>query len=156
MPSSPDLVGILVKEKTNWQQMQKLSCFAHGHADSSGNSIADLSNGLAGLGLAVCNSKGNEFLETCVDLVMHGGVLGCDVVELLKETPVAIIVVPFSGLDVLAVVDGCLLDSSLQWVCLGLCGAGALHGLSAANARNSAFASSGFLLLGLVGGGSIR
>lgn len=115
-----------------------------------------MGNGLAGLSLTVGDPEGNELLEAGVNLVVHGRILGTDVAKLLKEATVAVIVVPFSGLDVLAVVGSGLLEG-LQWVCLGLGGASSLHGLSSADTSDSALASSGFLLFGLIGGGrSIR
>lgn len=124
--------------------------------DSCRDSVGNLGNGLAGLSLTVGDPEGNELLEAGINLVVHGRILGADVAELLKETSVAVIVVPFSGLDVLTVVGSGLLEG-LQWVCLGLGGAGSLHGLSTADTSDSALASSGFLFFGLVGGGgSIR
>lgn len=124
--------------------------------DSCRDSICNLGNGLTGLSLTVGDPERNELLEAGINLVVHGRILGANVAELLKEASVAVIIVPFSGLNVLTVVGSGLLEG-LQWVCLGLGGASSLHGLSTADTSDSALASSGFLLFGLIRGGrSIR
>jgi hypothetical protein len=107
--------------------------------------------------MTVVQSESDQLLKAGIGLLVHRGILGSDVAQLLEETGAAVVIVPFRVLEPLIVVGWGLLDR-LEGVALGLAGASALHGLSARDASHPTLASGGLLLLRSLAdsGGSVR
>lgn len=60
---------------------------------SRGQSVRDLGNGLAGLNVAVVQTQREQFLKAGIDLLVHRGILWCDLAEILQQTRAALVVV---------------------------------------------------------------
>lgn len=116
---------------------------------SRGNSIGQLGNGIASLEVAVLQTQGVQFLQTGVDLLVHGGILGGNLGEFINQTGAALIVVPLGVLETLAVLGSSL--GSLAGTGLGVNRAGTLHSRGRGGARNPSSLAAGsrrILLLG--------
>jgi hypothetical protein len=107
---------------------------------------------VAGLDVAVVQTQGEELLEAGIDRLMHGSILRGDVTELLKQTRAAPVVVLLGVLETLFKASGGS-HIGLDGACLGLDGAGTLHGGGRGDTGDSPLAGSGFLLLNLTGTG---
>lgn len=118
------------------------------------NSVSQFSCCLTSIDLAITQSQSDELLKAGIHLLMHGGIPGCDVAELLEQPRAAVEVVPLGILQSLAMVSSSLLGS-LQGIGLGLSGPSPLHRLSSGGTENPLLAPDGgilFLRGGLVGG----
>lgn len=113
---------------------------------SRGQSIRDLGNGLAGIDVAVVQTKGEQLLKAGIDLLVHRGVLGCDLAEILQQTRATLVVVALGVLQTLAM----LCSGGFEGTGLGMNGASALHGRGRSGIRDasSSLAAGSVLLLG--------
>lgn len=101
---------------------------------------------LASVELAVGESKGEELVESGIDLVVGGHVLRSHFSDMLKETCVALVEVPFGILQTLSVLGSGLVGLGRS---VRVDRAGALHGGCRGWAGDStSLAAGSFLLLG--------
>lgn len=119
--------------------------------DHSRQSVRHVGNSPAGLNMAVVQTQGEQFLETGVDLLVHGGILRGNVAKLLQQTRAALEEVLLGILEALSKASGSL--GGLNGAGLGVDGASALHGGSWSGTGDSSLAASGFLLLDLTSAG---
>lgn len=119
------------------------------------NSISQFSCCLTSVDLPITQPQSDELLKAGINLLMHGGIPGRDIPELLEQPRAAVEVVPFGILQSLAMVGSSLLGS-FQGVGLGLSGSSPLHCLSSGGAQNALLATDGGILFlrGLVIGGA--
>lgn len=99
--------------------------------------------------MAVLQTQSVQFLQTGVDLLMHGGVLGGNLGEFINQTGAALVVVPLGVLETLAILGSSL--GSLVGTGLRVNRAGTLHSRGRGGARNPsslAARGGGILLLG--------
>lgn len=118
---------------------------------SRGQSTRHLGNSLASLDVAVVQAQSKQFLETGVDSLVHGGILGSDVGQLFQQADTALVVVPLGSLETLTEVRRGL--GGLDRTSLGVDGASALHSRGRSGTSDSPLTASGFLLLDLASAG---
>lgn len=109
------------------------------------NSVSQLSCCLTSIDLPITQPQSDELLKAGIHLLMHGGIPGRDIAELLKQPRAAVEVVPFGILQSLAMVGSSLLGS-LQGVGLGMSGSSPLHCLSSRGTENPLLAADGSIL----------
>lgn len=89
---------------------------------------------MAGLEVAVLQAEGVQFLQTGIDLLMHGSILGSDIGEFIDQTSAHLVVVTLGVLETLAVLGRGL--GSLGGASLGVDRASALHSRGRGGARD--------------------
>lgn len=111
-----------------------------------GKSVGEVGD-LAGLNVAVAQAEGVQFLKAGIDLLVHRGILGGDVLQLSEETSTALVVVVLGSAQTLSMLGGVV--GGLGGTVLGVDGAGALHSRSRSGTSDSSLADGrGVLLLG--------